>query len=408
MQKSVAVIGGGIAGLWCALELARMDIDSVIVEKAQYLGGHVAEFCCKATDSCQRCGACVLEDVLEQVESRKLITKLTGTTLTQVRPSDKGFRLSLQQRSPVIIPEKCTGCGSCVEVCPEPGALTRPPGKTRFTLKEEVCRFFRDSSCSSCVDACAEHAIVPAAGSQALEVECSAVVVATGFTRFDPAEKPRFGYGRVPGIVTALELESMLRQDTWTPGNGHGPLRSVAFIQCVGSRDVRIGRNYCSRVCCGYAMRLARLLRNRFPGIEPTMFYMDIQTFDRDFERRLAEAAKEVRLVRSIPAEIRASADGRPELVYHGSDEIRVMEPFDLVVLSVGLSPRAEVADLFGVSLDRDGFPGSGNEEVRTSVPGVFVAGTAQGPRSIGDSVSHATKAAAKAASHIRSMEALQ
>ncbi len=152
-------------------------------------------------------------------------------------------------------------------------------------------------------------------------------------------------------------------------------------------------------------MRLARLLKSRFPAVSPTMFYMDIQSFDRDFEQRLTEAAREVRLIRAIPAEIRASADHRAELVYHGPLDQRVMESFDMVVLSVGISPQTELEGLFDVQLDRDGFLGMGDEEVCTSAAGVFVAGTAGGPASIRDSASRAMRAAARAASYIRNLE---
>jgi len=149
---------------------------------------------------------------------------------------------------------------------------------------------------------------------------------------------------------------------------------------------------------------MAQLLKYRFPGIEPSMFYMDIQTYDRDFDHRLAEAAKEVRLVRAIPAEVRLGADQRPEVIYHGPEERRVSESFDMVVLSIGISPQA--ADLFGtlsgLAYNRDGFLGPEGEGVVTNEDGFFVAGTIQGPRSIGETVSHAISAAAAVASYLK------
>jgi heterodisulfide reductase subunit A len=140
------------------------------------------------------------------------------------------------------------------------------------------------------------------------------------------------------------------------------------------------------------------------PDIQLEMFYMDMQSFDRDFERRLAQAEQEVKLIRSIPSEIRSGANGKPELIYHGADETRVVETYDLVVLNVGISPGSSttsVAQLLGLSLNSDDFLGENGEAVSTSAKGVFVAGTAQGPRSIEESVSHAIRAAGEVASYI-------
>lgn len=401
MRKNALVVGGGIAGLWTAWELARLGLSSAIVETAPFLGGHVAKFSCKATEACQRCGACLLEDVLQKLNSMDEVSSLVRTSISRVERTESGFSVSAYQRPSRIIPERCTDCGDCVQACPQPGALHRWPFNRQLAIDESICRHYADGSCRACVEACPEAAIDLAAQAEDIAVECDAIVLATGFQPFDARQKPRFGYGTVPGVVTALELDAMLREDAWAPGES---MRSAAFIQCVGSRDPKIGRNYCSRVCCGYAMRLARLLKSRVPEIEPTMFYMDIQTFDRDFSERLAEAEKEVRLVRSIPAEIRKGGDGRPEIVYHGPEDRRIYESFDLVVLSIGISPAP--AELFegplSVGLNTDGFAGPEGEEVSTAHQGVFVAGTVQGPRSIKDTVSHAIRAARGASRYIR------
>ncbi|HMK35042.1 MAG TPA: FAD-dependent oxidoreductase [Desulfomonilaceae bacterium] len=335
MKKPVVIIGGGVAGLWCARELAALGHDCAIVEASAALGGHTAKLCCKATNRCRRCGACLLEDVLHHVKHCASITTLLSTTVQDVEIQNGGFAVTLVG---------------------EAGALSA--------------------------------------------MEASAVVIASGFTAFDPSEKPRFGYGRVPGVVTGLELESRLRENS----ENLRDVRKVAFIQCVGSRDPKIGRNYCSRVCCGYAMRLARLLKDIAPDILPSMFYMDMQSFDRDFERRLAEAEKEVKLIRSIPSEIRSGPDARPELIYHGPDDNRVVESYDLAVLSVGISPNATCAalgEMLGLRLNSDGFFGKDGEEVAAGRDGVFVAGTAQGPRSIEETVSHAIRTAGEVASYV-------
>jgi heterodisulfide reductase subunit A2 len=403
METDVLIVGGGIAGLRSAWELSKMDIVSAIVEKRPFPGGHVARFSCKATDRCRRCGACQLEDVWNRVTSSPRIARILNTTLERIERKDRRFTALLDQRPARILSEKCTECRLCEGACPESGAISRSPLDNRLFLDESVCRYFKDHSCEACAEICPEGAVALDAAVPHLQVEASAVILATGFKPYDAREKPRFGYGLVPGVVTALELDSSLRQGDFNPTGSEGPIRSVAFIQCVGSRDAKIGRNYCSRVCCGNALRTARLLRSRMPSMEPTMFYMDIQTFDREFEKRLGEAAKEVRLIRSIPSEVRTGRDGRPLLTYHGPDDQRVAESFDLVVLSVGIDAASPgpVAELLHLESNRDGFLGEDGEEVRTSEDGVFVAGTVQSPRSIAETISHAIRASGEAATYL-------
>ncbi len=401
MEKHAIIVGAGIAGLWCARELSGLGLESVLVEQGPYPGGHVAKFCCKATDRCQRCGACLLEDVLEKVGTHTQVTSLLRTTVQSVERCNGTFHAELLQRPVRIVPDLCDLCGACEKACPEPGALVRSPLGDKLVLDEARCRFFRAGSCRACVDVCPHNAFRMDDTPQTIVVDAGSVILATGFQPFDPLEKPRFGYGRVPGVMTALELETMLRAENWTTDTGAGQIRSAAFIQCVGSRDPSIGRDYCSRVCCGYGLRSARLLKSRFPTIDVSMFYMDIQTYDRDFEQRLSRAAEEVRLIRSIPGEIRSSPDGRAEVIYHGPDERRVAESFDIVVLSIGISPHP-IGEFLDVKSNVDGFAGLDGESVETGADGLFVAGTAQGPRSIEETISHAIRASAAAAAYVR------
>ncbi len=336
MKRHAVIIGGGIGGLSCAVELSRLGLESLVVEKAETLGGHAAVLCCKATDQCQRCGACLWEDVLQKTKESSHVFTVTNTVLGEAQPSATGWRLGLSQ------------IGTADQI----------------------------------------------------QVDAAAVIVASGFGAFDPRKKPQFGYGRIPGVVAALELESRIRADSWDRD-----IKSVAFIQCVGSRDPKIGNNYCSRVCCAYALRLGRLLRSRFPDMESSIFYMDLQSFDRDFDSRLNAAQKEMRLVRAIPSRIREGAEGRPELVYHGPEDERVFETYDMVVLSVGMAPgesAASLADLLGLGFTEDGFLGKNGESADTGRNGLFVTGAARGPRSIEETIADAVCTAGRAASYIR------
>jgi heterodisulfide reductase subunit A2 len=404
MITDVVIIGGGVAGIHCAAELSKLGVRSAIVEKEPYPGGHVASYCCKATDQCQRCGACILEDQLSSFGGSESINWLLRSTVTNVARSDGFFLVTLDSRPIRIYPDRCNDCGKCLEACPAPDALFRSPVKNWLVLNEDRCLFFKDGSCRACQEICSEGAVNLGSKAEEHQVQARAVILACGFKAFDPREKPRFGYGRIPGVITALELDSILRKDNFNSGEGNRKLDSVAFIQCVGSRDPRIGRNYCSQVCCGYALRLAEMLRHRFQVIHPTVFYMDIQSFDRDFEPRLRAIRENVRLVRAIPAEIRRGADNRPELVYRGPNEERIAESFDLVVLSVGISPDPQLlplANLLGVETNQDAFLGRDGDEVLTDAAGVFVAGAVNGPKSIEETVFHSIRAAGMVASYL-------
>lgn len=404
METDAVILGGGIAGLQCAYRLSKLGMRSAIVEKAPFLGGHAARFACKATDRCRRCGACALEDVLSKTRSTDSVKPLVRTAVQRVDDENGRLALTLLRKPPRIIPEMCGQCGECEKVCPVDGALARSPVNNELFIDEDKCLFFKDASCRACMEVCPDAAVNLEQGPEILELNASAMIVATGFKPFDPELKPRFGYGLVPGVVSALEMDSMLRSDAWFPGEGDAEARSAAFIQCVGSRDPKIGSNYCSRVCCGYAVRMARLMRHRFPSLQPTMFYMDIQNFERAFDKSLQEAAEEVRLIRSIPAEVRKGEDGRPQLIYHGPGDERVIESFDLVILSIGITPVSpEISTDLG--LTKDGFCGTDGESVTTRKRGVFVAGTVQGPRSIEETIAHAVAAAGKAASYVKEMK---
>ena len=188
--------------------------------------------------------------------------------------------------------------------------------------------------------------------------EADGVVLATGYDPFDPREKPRFNFERHPNMITALELEQMLRTDggAFRPSDGKYP-ENVAFIQCVGSRDSSLGHNFCSRVCCGYALRMGKRIKHDRPETNVTVFYMDIQTFGKDFEKQMKDAEEKLRFIRCIPGDYYPTdKDGISVFYYDRDQKVNVQEDFDLLVLSVGIMPKAENSDLcalFGVGTKR-------------------------------------------------------
>ena len=230
-------------------------------------------------------------------------------------------------------------------------------------------------------------------------VAAKAVVLAAGYTPFDPRLKPRYGYGRVPNVISALELDQSLRfaGNINRPSDGAPPAR-VAFVQCVGSRDKSLGRDYCSRVCCGYALRMAWLIHHRWPETVISFFYMDIQTTGRNFETYYEETGQHIELIQGVPGEITAGPDGLVQVPFVGGRTgLKESRDFDLVVLSVGLGPpdQAFIQEL-GLETDEDGFPLGHPDE------GLFLAGAVSGPMSVVESITFARGAAEKVSAYLK------
>jgi heterodisulfide reductase subunit A len=338
-NPKVLILGGGMAGLTAALALNRLGISVELLEKTGALGGAARNFCCKATDICQQCGACLVNDAL---------------------------------RSLML------------------AALAEAPS-LGIRLESELTKINRE----------AKEFLYSYRGPEgAGEGRAEALLLATGFTPFRAEDKPQYGYGRLPNVLTGLDLEKQIKETgkVLRPSD-HQPPQSIAFIQCVGSRDLHLGHPFCSQVCCGYALRMANLIRHRNPETAVTIFYMDIQNFGKDFSMFLEEARQQLRFIRVIPGDVQGGDNDRLILTYQQDDgRPSQKEAFDLVVLSIGLMPGADViglSHLLNLPLTADGFLGrNGSPFSLASAQGVFMAGTVCGPKSIARSVSQAQQAA--------------
>lgn len=335
MNHRVLVIGAGISGLTAARTLALFGIGVDLVERRTALGGHAAELACMATDRCVKCGACLVQEALAAVASDPRITIHAGSRLGDFRRGSQGFEFTIDRA-------EATGSG----------------------------------------------------GSPPVAGAAHAVVLAAGFDVFDPQAKA-YGHGIFPNVVTLLELERGLRARgrVLRPSDGAAP-RRVAFIQCVGSRDARIGHLWCSRFCCAAALRAARRIKALRPETEITVFYIDIQSFGRDFEPFYGRCRQELRLVRAVPGEAFELGDRGVRLNYTEGPLHPVAEDvFDLVVLSTGLQPPEGLdglAERLGLAPTDGGFASG------AAVEGVFTAGAVRGPMGIADSAADARDAAAR------------
>jgi heterodisulfide reductase subunit A len=399
-DKKVLIVGGGVAGLSASVELADLDIQVELIEKSNFLGGYAIGYACKAIhNTCVKCGACMVEEKLQRVVYHPNINISVGSQIQGISKNGR-FSASVRRQPLYIDPKKCTNCGLCSNRCPVNGAVIKSFSKNNhpfYAINTAKCLYFKDRSCSICCNECPEAAIDFDNSPSEYSIEADAVLIAAGFQPFNPKNKP-YGYGRFKNVVTALELESMLKRagGVKKPSDDKLP-QNVAFIQCVGSRDVKLNHLWCSKVCCGSALRMARLIKERQPETEVTFFYIDVQTFGKDFEQFYREAREDIQMIRAIPADIYETENQalKVNFVNHPLHETRE-EIFDLVVLSVGITPGADngvLSVMFKIDPDEFGFLNGGNKIVPVSKNGVFTAGAVRGPMSISESIAAAGSA---------------
>lgn len=429
--KQVVVIGGGAAGLAAARALSGSGVGVHIVEKTNFLGGHAIGYTCKATDECMQCGACSVEALLKDVSTDNNISVHLFSEIEKVDYSD-GLTISLKKGPAFIDPEKCNSCGVCFEKSPVKGAVLRGFSKNNTPL------FALDGNkiddCKPLVELCPEGAIQLDAKASSETIKADAMIVATGFKAFDPAKKSTYGYGKFPNVISGLDMERIKRENgaLVRPSDGQ-PAKKIAFVQCVGSRDERLGNLWCSRVCCPYALRSARSIKHHQADAEITVFYMDIQNIGKEFPMFYEACQDNFRFVRSIPVDAFPAENDCLSIRFYDEDGTAgtgnedpgaasaedgestepvttagtaVYDTFDLLVLSVGITPNPDnliLADLLGLDLDTDGFikvSGDLNTTV-TEKKGIFVAGTAHQPKTIDASIAQAINAAAEAMKYL-------
>lgn len=389
-MSKILIVGSGITGCTAALELAQQGHTVSVIESENTIGGKVLSYCCKATDECSRCGVCVAHNTIAEALKHPRISIIGGASILNVRNTGKKISVGIEQSHPAISYKKCITCDACLEVCPTK-CITKYDrgGLIEYAIDYFKCLRHSGKQCNKCISACPVSAISGRSKVGALSVIADVVIVATGHRAYDAFHKPALGYGRLDGVITGEDAEEILSRQTYLGS----PSEDIAFVQCVGSRDPQGGRNYCSRVCCAYAVRMAKALKYRNPDSKATIYFIDLQNFDKAFScvrRGLVEQG--VKLVRAVPFSIDRNGKGKLRLKIEGSDGTRSIAEHDKVVLSVGMGPAPDsghVADLFGLEQDEYGF-------FNSSVPNIFVAGTCAEPQSINDSIASARSVAAE------------
>jgi len=396
------VIGGGIAGITTALELADSH-EVILIEKKPYLGGHMIGL--SKTFPTLDCSQCILTPRMVAVHNNPRITMYTQTEVLNVQGSPGDYSITLKHSPRYVDIEKCINCGACTRKCPA-GAIFLPFAQAvpqAYMIDMSKCK-----NCGLCVKVCPRDAIDLDAKEITSTIPVGAVAIATGFEPIDPSFIEEYNYPS-PNILTAVEFEEMLSAKSKTgmrlqKADGTFPSR-VAFVLCAGSRDFTgRGKKHCSKVCCIYSQKQAQLVKKMKDDAEAWIFYIDMRSAGRRFEEFYHHTQeKGVNYVRGKVAEIIPRPDGALMVQYEDTNLGRKgREIFDMVVLCPALIPSAgtkEIADKLGVSLGDDGFIEEKHvklDPVNTLNQSVFAAGCVLGPKDIHDSVTEGISAAHK------------
>jgi heterodisulfide reductase subunit A len=414
------VIGGGIAGIQAALDIAASGFSVYLVEKEPVLGGHVARL--NRTFPYLEEAAQVIAPKIEAVLNHPRIHVMVFSEVESIEGSVGNFHAEVRRKPRYIDEEKCSRCGDCIQSCPvdvtdDSGAgsdgrkamyVPSSGGASGLPLIDaEACLFFQDQSCNRCEAVCSQGAIDFAQAESIEPMEIGTIIVTTGHDIFDATQKTELGFGKYEQVITAPQFERL----TSPTGPTHGTLmigdsvpKTIGFIHCVGSRDKRIGNEYCSRVCCTYTAKQALWVREHIPDSEVMVFYIDVRTFGKGYEELYERAQKSgVIYKKGIPSEIFRRGE---KVVLRGEDTLLGQpyeKPFDLVVLATGLVPSQgarTLKDLLKLSLSPDGFFMEVHPKLRpldTAADGIFLAGTCQGPKDITDTLAQAHGAASRA-----------
>ena len=423
ITKKALVVGGGIAGIQAALDVAEAGYQVTLVEKTPSIGGRMAQF--DKTFPTLDCAACILTPKMVECGSNPNIRILSYAELEEVSGYVGNFEVKIRRRARGVDPEKCTGCGVCYEKCPvkvssefEVGMGMRKAIYVPFpqavpnvpVIDRERCTYFvKQGRCRICEKFCAPGAIQFEEQDEILTDTFGAIVMATGFDVWDQAKLGEYGGGKIPDVISGLQFERLVNASGPTSGkvlrpSDHTEPKTVVFVACVGSRDPAHGHSYCSKVCCMYTAKHALLLKEKVPDAKAYIFYMDIRANGKGYEEFVQRVVEryDATYVRGRVSRI-YPLDG--QVVVQGADTLlgrQVEVRADMVVLATAMEPRAdakEMARKLGITTDQDQWFSEAHPKLRPMEvlsAGIYLAGACQYPKDIPDTVAQASGAAAK------------
>ncbi|MDI6780791.1 MAG: CoB--CoM heterodisulfide reductase iron-sulfur subunit A family protein [bacterium] len=423
IEKKALVIGGGIAGIQAALDIAANGYKVMLVEKEPSIGGRMSQL--DKTFPTMDCSACILTPKMVAVAQNKNITLQTYAEVTEVNGYVGNFEVNIKKRARLVNMAKCIGCGVCTEKCPSKKTLsefnaniaTRKAIYTPFpqavpnipVIDKDSCLYFATGKCKVCEKVCPAEAIDYTQEDEIITERFGAIVVATGYDLYDHSCYGEYGYGEIPDVITGLQLERMINSGGPTgghvkrPSDGKEP-ETVVFIQCVGSRDDAKGKPYCSRVCCMYTAKQALLLKEHYPNSQSFVFYMDIRAAGKGYEEFVQRVQTEYGVV-YLRGRVSRIYEKKDHLLVKGVDTLsgkQIEIKADMVVLATGLEPKKEaqnLAQLLHIGYDQNGFYTELHPKlapVETQIAGVYLAGCCQSPKDIPDTVAQASATATK------------
>lgn len=413
------VVGGGIAGMQAALDLADQGNRVILIEREPSIGGKMIQL--SKVFPTLDCCSCITTPKMSAVAHHPNIELLTYCDLQSVRENGAGFEARILKKPRYVNEKSCTGCRQCEFECPitVPNHFDRNLGSYRAirvpfptavpqtaVLDMDYCLL-----CGKCEKICPVNAVEFTQTAETFSIHADSIVLATGFETTPLEAKKEYGAGELKNVIDPMMMERFLAPTgpygrVLRPGDGKEP-GSIAYVQCAGSRDETLGVEYCSRVCCMYAIKQAMLLNGALPLADITIYYMDIRTFGKGYEQFYQNAqAMGIEFVRGKVARITQDEDQNPVLRVEMTETGEVVERVhDLVVLSLGMVPAYDPQQVFRVSLGKDRFvqvPAPNRDPCLTDRSGVFVAGTAMSPMDIVDSIISAGAAATAASAFIR------
>jgi len=423
-NSDTLIVGGGIAGIQAALEIANSEHKVYLVERSPSIGGHMIQL--DKTFPTLDCSACILTPKMTEVGSHSYIELMSYSEVAEVVGYIGNFKVKIRNKARYVDADKCNACGLCQEKCPikadsefDVGMGKRKAIYTPFAqavpnipvIDTEHCTYFLKGKCRLCEKVCEVNAINFEQEDEIVEVEVGSIILTTGYEVFDPTPISQYGYGRLDNVITSLEFERLVNSAGPTDGSivlkDGSPPQSIAIAHCIGSRDKNY-HEYCSRVCCMYALKYAHLIKEKTDA-EVYDYYIDMRCFGKGYEefyQRLSEEG--VNFIRGKVGEVTDQAisdEEKGKLVVVAEDTLlgsMIRVPVDMVILCVAIEPQSNVgsiARLINISRSADGFFLEKHpklDPVATTTDGVFVAGCCQGPKDIPDTVAQASAAAAR------------
>ena len=422
IKKKALVIGGGIAGIQAALDIADSGYKVILVEKDPSIGGHMAQL--SETFPTLDCSQCILTPKMVAAGKHPNIELMTYSEIEDVSGYVGNFNVKIRRKASFVDWSKCTGCGLCMEKCPAKvpsefdrglsthGAVYVPfpqavPNKP--VIDKDSCIYFKTGKCRLCEKVCEINAIDFEQEDQIIEEEIGAIIVATGYETLPLANLPGYGSGEVPDVIDGLAFERLLSASGPTTGEVRRPSdgkvpKEIVFVQCAGSRDPERYMPYCSKICCMYTTKHALLYKHRVHDGQPYIFYIDIRTAGKGYEEFYVNAEEDEGIIYLRGKVARLFRDGDKTVVW-GTDTLsgrNIEIAADLVVLATAVVPNDSTAELvkkLRIQTGPNGFLSEAHPKLRPVESinrGFFLAGAAQGPKDIPETVSQASAAACK------------